>query len=251
MSRAWILALAVLAACGGGGASGPPGGGGGAKDATGADVGDADPTDSTGGSGATDGVEADAGPTLDVAGTDTGGTADAGGTDASDTGSLPDIGGTDAAGVDAAAPDVGGDTSDTAEDIREEADTEEPGACETDDECQLLTDKSCCPAEQDPCGGEPEVGSQSDQDQIIGWIAQNCDPSDPCDPVDPPACDDCHVLETLTPVCDPETKKCAVAKSLDCEALCAAWASPPVGACPKLSDPSLLTSDNADDCGCP
>lgn len=262
MSTAWwptlALVVVIAAGCGGSGASGAPGTNGLKQDAGSTDTSDAggDPTDGAGGSGNADGVGVDAGPSGDGTGADTGiddaGLTDVGGGD--DVG-LTDGGGDDGTGGD----DTGGDADDGSDgdggdvgqpDIEEE-DTEEPGSCETDDECQFLTDKSCCPVEQDPCGGEPAVGNQSDQDEIIGWIAQTCDPVDTCDPIDPPLCDLCYPLEALTPVCDQEEKKCTTAKSLDCDALCAAMADPSVGSCPIVSDPTLMTPDNADDCGCP
>lgn len=269
MSKAWlgvwVLAAALAGGCADSGLSGAPSGGVLPQADTGvgeedADAGATDGSGGSGGGGATDGVGADA-TAGDAGATDSGtvdtATADAGSGDTA----LPDItagdaGSTDGAIGDGAATD-GGDLSDAADAPEPgdaggaDADTEEPGACETDEDCTFLTAKACCPEPQGPCGDEPEVGNLSDQDEIIAWIAQTCDPTLPCDPIDPPDCEACYVVETLAPVCDAETKKCALARALDCASLCAAKGDPDAGTCPAISDPTLFTPDNLDDCGCP
>jgi hypothetical protein len=134
---------------------------------------------------------------------------------------------------------VGGDT-----------DTEEPGTCESDEDCTFLTPKACCPADPDPCGGEPTVGTQSEQDENIAWIATECDPEEPCEEPEPPACEACYVVESYTPVCDTEAKKCVLVGAPACDAICAAIADPEAGTCPLVSAPELVSPDQADDCGC-
>lgn len=261
MSRAglWPVGLLVLllGACTSSGLDGAPGGSLPPKDTASGGGDDGTATDGSGGGGGADGVGADAG--ADAGGTDTA----EGDTTGADTGggtpdvALPDTTVGDAAGgQDGSTGDAtdGGaeDAADTALDGGgEDADTEEPGTCETDEDCTFLTAKACCPEAMGPCGGEPDVGNMNDQAEVIAWIAQTCDPADECDPVDPPECDACYVVETLAPLCDPGEKKCVVVRALDCPALCAAKADPDAGECPAISDPTLFTADNLDDCGCP
>lgn len=170
-----------------------------------------------------------------------------------DTGVVTDVGPVDASPVDVVTDvqDTGDDTLDIqAPDIPEvQEDVEDPGLCEVDEDCILLTPKSCCPAEPDPCGGAPEAGTEQEQGEILGWIAQNCDPNETCEEFPAPACDACFLVVTYKAICDFEAKKCAVLEVPNCNTLCEAFAQPAEQKCPLVSHPDLVTADSVDDCG--
>lgn len=229
-----------------------PGGIGDASDASGDVIADAGNVDS--------GIRPDGGEvsdadtsSADVAPADGGGVSEDASVDSGpqDTGAIADVGPVDA-GLDIVS-DVGaaGDTFDTqVPDVPLiPEDVEDPGLCEVDEDCILLTPKSCCPVEPNPCGATPEGGTEQEQGEILAWIAQSCDPSEECTEYPAPECETCHMVVTYKPICDFETKKCAVLEVPDCNALCEAFAQPTGQTCPLVSNPELVTAEGVDDCG--
>jgi len=168
----------------------------------------------------------------------------------------------DSTGPDDDTKEVGEDGN--AEDTSEEGDTvtadaesedivdeevEEPGECETDDDCLFLTAQVCCPAlAASPCAIAPEVGTLEDEVAAVAWIQSNCAAVESCPDIVAPACSDCLDLYSYAPICDKSIGECALESEPDCDAICEAISI--TSDCPSISDPEALTEDLVNQCGC-
>ncbi len=127
------------------------------------------------------------------------------------------------------------------------ADTEEPGECLTDEDCQVLTKKECCPFFT-PCTPLPEVGTLEDEVANLAWIQTECPLVESCPDLVPAECNTCHNIYAYAPVCDKDLGECVVDSEVDCTAVCAAASTTDI--CPVVSHPELLTEELIVECGC-
>ena len=154
-----------------------------------------------------------------------------------DAAPVPDILDDDDAGADTAQPEV---------------DAEEPGECEVDSDCLLLTKKTCCP-EVNVCAPVPEAGTLNEEVEALAWLSDNClGPADnECPELSAPECSNCIELFAYAPVCDKEIGECVLDKEPLCEAYCEAIAIDPNESCPFLSAPDEVDGEAFSSCVCP